>query len=68
MNPEAGEELFRDVRRIEYDYKGINFSVDMPDWYPKDNDEGIFTKEDMKVYSRTLNLAIAQAERQHSAS
>jgi len=61
-HPETGEELFRDVRRIEYEYKGIKFYADMPGWYPKDNDEGIFTKEDMKVYSKALNRAKAEAE------
>ena len=49
-NPETGEELFRDVRHLEYEYKGIKFYVDMPGWFPKDNDEGIFTQDDMKVY------------------
>ena len=61
-NPETGEELFRGIRRIDYEYKGIKFSADIAGWYPKDNDEGIFTKEDMKVYSKALNLAKAQAE------
>ena len=61
-HPETGEELFRDVRRIDYEYKGIKFFADMPGWYPKDNDEGIFTKDDMKVYSRALNRAKAEAE------
>ena len=61
-HPETGEELFRDVRRIGYEYHGIKFYADMPGWYPKDTDDGIFTKEDMKVYSKALNLAKAQAE------
>lgn len=61
-NPETGEELFRDVRRIEYEYKGTKFFVDMPGWYPKDNDEGIFTQDDMKVYDKALHLAKAEAD------
>jgi len=61
-NPETGEELFRDIRRIEYEYKGTKFYVDMPGWYPKDNDEGIFTQEDMKVYDKALHLAKAEVE------
>jgi len=59
-NPETGEELFRDVRRIAYEYKGTKFYVDMPGWYPKDNDEGIFSQEDMKVYDQALHLAKAK--------
>jgi len=61
-NPETGEELFRDVRKIRYEYKGTEFFVDMPGWYPKDNDNGIFTQEDMKVYDKALHLAKAEAE------
>lgn len=61
-NPETGEELFRDVRHISYEYKGIKFYVDMPGWYPKDNDEGIFTQEDMKVYDKALHLVKAEVE------
>ena len=58
-NPETGEELFRDIRKIEYEYKGVKFYANMPGWYPKDSDNGIFTKEDMKVYSKALNLVKA---------
>ena len=61
-SPETGEELFRDVRRIEYEYKGLKFYADMPGWYPRESDKGIFTKEDMKVYSKALNRAKADAE------
>lgn len=61
-HPETGEELFRDIRRIDYEYKGIKFHANMPGWYPRNSDDGIFTKEDMKVYSKALNLAKAEAE------
>ena len=61
-NPETGEELFRDVRHLEYEYKGIKFYVDMPGWFPKDNDEGIFTQDDMKVYDKALHIAKAEAD------
>ena len=62
-HPETGEEFFRDVRRIGYEYKGVKFYADMPGWYPKDNDDGIFTKADMKVYSKALNRVKAEAGR-----
>jgi HTH-type transcriptional regulator/antitoxin MqsA len=61
-SPETGEELMRDVRRIEYEYKGVKFHADMPGWFPKENNNGIFTKDDMKVYSKALNRAKADAE------
>lgn len=62
INPETGEQLFRDVRRLEYEYKGIKFYVNMPGWYPKNNDEGIFTQDDMKVYDKALHIAKAETE------
>lgn len=62
IHPETGEELFRDIRRIAYEYKGIKFYADMPGWYPKDNDEGIFTQADMKVYDKALHAAKAEYE------
>ena len=61
-HPNTGEELFRDVRRIEFEYKGVKFCADMPGWYPKDSDEGVFTNEDMKVYDEALHAAKAEME------
>ena len=57
IHPETGEILHRDVRKIEYTYKGESIIVDMPGWYPVEGDEGIFTQEDMKIWGdavRTL--------------
>ena len=47
--------MFRDTRRIEYQYKGEKFHVGMTGWFPRDNDDGIFTQEDMKAYNKTLH-------------
>ncbi len=54
IHPETGEVLHRDVRPIEYTYKGETIIVDQPGWYPDDNDDGILTQEDMKVAGDVL--------------
>ena len=54
IHPETGEILRRDIRQIEFSYKGEKIIVDMPGWYPDDNDEGIFSQEDMKVSDAAL--------------
>lgn len=61
-NPETGEELYRDVRTIEIVYQGNKMEFAMPGWYPKDNDEGVFDKDDMKVYSKAINRLKAESE------
>lgn len=61
-NPETGEELYRDVRQIEIIYQSSKMKFDMPGWYPTDNNNGIFDKEDMKVYSKAINRLKAERE------
>ena len=41
IHPETGEILHRDIRPIEFSYKGEKITVDMPGWYPEEGDEGI---------------------------
>ncbi len=59
---ETGEQLMRDVRNITITYQGHNKTFPMPGWYPRDNNEGTFTDEDMKTYDRALNQLKAEAE------
>jgi HTH-type transcriptional regulator/antitoxin MqsA len=54
IHPETGEILHRGVRPIEYTYKGEKIIVEMPGWYPADNDDGIFSQEDMKFSDAAL--------------
>ncbi len=62
IHPETGEVLRRDVRPIEFSYKGEKIFVDMPGWYPAEGDEGIFTHEDMKVSDQALRILKARHE------
>ena len=54
INSETGEILRHDIRPIEFSYKGEKITVEMPGWYPADNDEGIFSQEDMKISDAAL--------------
>ena len=54
LHSETGEILRRDIRPIEFTYRGEKIIVDMPGWYPANNDEGIFSQEDMKVSDAAL--------------
>ena len=63
IHPETGEVLHRDVRLIEFSFKGEKFTVNMPGWYPDEGDEGIFTHEDLKVSERALAELRARHEK-----
>ena len=60
IHPETGEILHRDVRPIEYEYKGEKIVVNMPGWYPAEGDDGIFTQEDMKIYGNAIRILKAR--------
>lgn len=54
IHPETGEILHRDIRPFEFNFRGEKIVIDMPGWYPDDNDEEIFTQEDMKIAGSVL--------------
>ena len=62
IHPETGEILRRDIRTINFCYKGENFTVDMPGWYPADNDDGIFSHEDLKIPEKVIPRIKARHE------
>lgn len=62
IHPETGEILRRDVRAIEFSYKGEKITVDMPGWYPDEGDDGIFTHEDMKISDQALRILKSRHE------
>ena len=61
-HPETGETLYRDIRPVEYTYKGESIIVDQPGWYPKygNDDDGILSQEDMKVSDEALRIMKAR--------
>ncbi len=62
IHPETGEILHRDIRPFEFKFRGEKIIVDMPGWYPKNNDDGIFTQEDMKIAGEVLRKLKARYE------
>ena len=62
IHPETGELLRRDVRLIEYSYKGRKFFVNQPGWDPAESDDGILSQEDMKVAGDALRNLKAQLQ------
>ena len=67
IHPETGAVLHRDVRPIEYTYKGESIIVDQPGWYPVDGDEGILTQEDMDVADEALRIMKARHQQKSNA-
>ena len=62
IHPETGEILHRDIRPIEFSYKGEKIVLDMPGWYPNEGDNGIFTQDDMKIHDKALRILKARYE------
>lgn len=63
IHPETGEILKRDIRPIEFSYKGEKITLEMPGWYPSEGDDGIFTMDDMEVHDKALEILKARHEK-----
>ena len=44
-------------------YKGLDETLNMPGWYPKNGDDGLFSKDDRKVYGKALRRLTARYEK-----
>lgn len=62
IHPETGETLYRDIRPVEYTYKGESIIIKQPGWYPKNgnDDDGILSHEDMKASDEALRILKAR--------
>ncbi len=60
IHPETGETLRRDIRPIEFSYKGEKITLDMPGWYPPEGDDGIFSMDDMAVHDKAMRILKAR--------
>ena len=54
IHPETGKILHRDIRPFEFKFRGETIIIDMPGWYPDDDSDAIFTREDMKIAGNAL--------------
>lgn len=62
IHPETGEILHRDIRPVEYTYKGEKITVNQPGWYPAEGEDGILTREDYKIADEALAIMKARHE------
>ena len=62
IHPITEKILHRDIRPMEFTYKGEKITVDMPGWYPDDDSEAIFTQEDAKFADEALAIMKARHE------
>ena len=49
IHPETGEVLHRDVREVEYEYKGEKIKIQQPAWYNDKGDDWILTSKDWDI-------------------
>lgn len=62
IHPETGEILHRDVREVEYKYKGEKIKIMQPAWYNAKGDDGILTSEDWDIADRAFEILKARYE------
>jgi HTH-type transcriptional regulator/antitoxin MqsA len=55
IHPETGKLLKRSVRSTVVRYKGLERTVDLPGWYPEDDDDGIISGPDARVADEALH-------------
>jgi len=58
IHPETGEILHREVREVEYEYKGEKIKIQQPAWYNDRGDDGIFTSADWKIADQAYEILI----------
>jgi HTH-type transcriptional regulator/antitoxin MqsA len=62
VNPDTGELMHRDLRRMTLSYKDETITFDMPGWYSETSEESVHSGADLRVSDRKLNLLKARAE------
>lgn len=56
IHPETGEVLHRDIRPIEYEYKGEKITVNQPAWYNEKCDDWILTSKDWDIADKAFEI------------
>lgn len=56
IHPETGEVLHRDIRPVEYEYKGEKITVEQPAWYNEKCDDWILTSKDWKIADEAFQI------------
>jgi HTH-type transcriptional regulator/antitoxin MqsA len=55
IHPETGKLLKRGVRSTVVRYNGLERTIDLPGWYPEDDDDGIISGPDARVSDAALH-------------
>lgn len=62
VHPETGEKLTRGIRRTVVSYRGLSRVVDLPGWYPAQQDgDGVLEGADMERMDEALREMKAEA-------
>lgn len=56
IHPETGKILHRDVRPVEYTYKGEKIIINQPGWFPAKGNDGILSSEDWDIADEALQI------------
>ena len=62
IHPETGKILHRDIKPIEYTYKGESIIINQPGWYPDDDSDGIFTSKDWDIADKAIEILKSRYE------
>ena len=68
IHPETGEILHRDIRPVEYTYKGEKIVINQPGWFPAEGDDGILSSDDCKVSDKALKILKARVAEKTQAN
>lgn len=56
IHPETGEILHRDIREVEYEYKGEKIKIQQPAWFNDKGDDWILNREDWKIADQAYEI------------
>ena len=62
IHPETGEVLHRDIRPIEYTYKGEKIIINQPAWFNEKCTDWILNSEDWDIADRAYEILKARYE------
>ena len=63
IDPISGKNIVRDIRPFTVKYKNLSKTISLPGWYPEDNGDAIFSKEDLDLYDTTFDELKAEYEK-----
>ena len=68
IHPETGEILHRDIRPVEYTYKGEKIIVNQPGWFPAEGDDGVLNSDDWDIADKAYEILKARVAEKTQAN